>query len=193
MVVLLRWEEQRHLVKMRKKKPSYRGLWKCRCVCVVEPISFFGVTGEYRLMSQPRGQVRKMFKSSTEEHTRIVQNGGMGLCEFKRSKRKWVLRLARNWFVRRQVSLVHELDRRGRLSRSIAAISAASDQGFAQKDVRAKYWLLPEDTPEKLTYIRLDWTSTFRFRIMSWAMGPHEVDFINSVSNTRQRKMVVLI
>src|SRR5271155_1228814 len=99
---------------------------------------FFGVTGEYRLMSQPRGH---RSKSSNEEHTRIVQNGGMGLCEFKSSKRKWDLswrEIARDWFVPREVFLVHDLDRRGRLSRSIAAISAASDRGFAQKDVRFK-------------------------------------------------------
>jgi hypothetical protein len=82
-----------------------------------------------------------MFKSSTEEHTRIVQNGGMGQCEFKSSKRKLDLRLARDCeglVCSRDVFLVHELDRRCRLSRSIAAISAASDQGFAQEDVRIK-------------------------------------------------------
>ena len=96
-IVLLRWEEQRHLVKMRKKKTSYRGLWKCRCVCVNEPNIFFGVTGEYRLMSQPRGHCSgkclKVRPSNTPELSRTEE---WGLCEFKSGKRKWDLRLARD-------------------------------------------------------------------------------------------------
>jgi hypothetical protein len=127
------------LSKCEKENKLSRTLEMSMCLCGWTKKKI-GVTGEYRLMSQPRGQCSgKCLKVRPRNTPELSRTAEWGLCEFKSNKRKLDLRLARDCeelVCSRELFLVHELDRRGRLSRSIAAISAASHHGFAQKDVR---------------------------------------------------------